>query len=154
MQEIQFLQFTGGSNSTHAHSNYFIFMRFFLINMVGWLYLPLRVKASYLKKIRCLGITSVATLGPKIPIFYCKRASIAVPHTKCKIASQGSCISLYFLLLPQEKNDWFMRQTVAQHAQQLSMEGICWHGSAAKILPPQSWYLASRILDDTWRQFQ
>ena len=33
-QEIQFLEFMGGSNSVHAHSNYLICMRFIQINTV------------------------------------------------------------------------------------------------------------------------
>ena len=34
MQEIQFLQFTGGSNLMHAHSNYLICMCFIRVNTV------------------------------------------------------------------------------------------------------------------------
>ena len=35
MQEIQFLEFMGGSNLMHAHSNYLICMRFIRINAVS-----------------------------------------------------------------------------------------------------------------------
>ena len=47
MQEIQFLEFMGGSNSMHAHSNYLICMHFFFqINAVYSIQLPMYTVAK------------------------------------------------------------------------------------------------------------
>ena len=52
MQEIQFLEFMGGSNSTHAYSNYLICMRFIQISTVASCYGTIRQCSGYFMKVQ------------------------------------------------------------------------------------------------------
>ena len=99
MQEIQFLEFMGGFNFSHAHSNYLICMHFVRINTV------LRLKL--LKPLSCLQLVSTAKRGLPQQQWTCQplRRSTPLPRlSPLKLISQplvsGASLCLAFYAQP------------------------------------------------------